>query len=102
MTLKVILITYLGIKMELNIAKDFLLSKDEANKILKTAYLKGYFPKCTDVQNGCDIFRYVPAQKIVEFHIKDPMFWVELRLDQVIDCQIDLIEKQKHHEKRKL
>lgn len=49
MTLKVILITYLGIRMELNITKDFILSKDEANKILKTAYLKGYFPKCTDV-----------------------------------------------------
>ncbi len=85
--------------MELNITKNFKLSQGEADKILRIAYLKGYFQKCEDVTNGCDIHRYIPSKQVVEFHIKDPLFWVELRLDQVIDCQIDLLDKQAHHEK---
>ncbi len=86
--------------MELNITKDFKLTQEDADKILRIAYLKGYFKKCEDVTNGCDIHRYIPAKKVVEFHIQDPLFWVELRLDQVIDCQIDLLERERHHQKK--
>lgn len=88
--------------MELNITKDFKLTQEDADKILRIAYLKGYFKKCEDVTNGCDIHRYIPAKKVVEFHIQDPLFWVELRLDQVIDCQIDLLDKQQHYEEKRI
>lgn len=88
--------------MELNITKDFKLTQEDADKILRIAYLKGYFEKCEDVTNGYDIHRYIPSKQVVEFHIKDPLFWVELRLDQVIDCQIDLLDKQAHHEKKRI
>lgn len=80
--------------MVVNITKDLTLTQDEADKILKIAYLKGYFDKCEDVTNGCDIHRYIPNKKIVEFHIKDPMFWVELKLEQVILCQIELLNRK--------
>lgn len=86
--------------MNINITSDITASIDEANKILRLAYLKGYFGKCEDVTNGCDIFRYVPKDKVVEFHIKDPLFWVRLRLDQFIDCQIDLLNRENHHKKK--
>ena len=86
--------------MDLIITNDFKPTQDEADKILRMAYLKGYFKNCEDVQNGCDIFRYIPATKLIEFHIIDPMFWVTLRLDQVIDCQIDLLERERHHQKK--
>lgn len=86
--------------MELNITQELKLTQKEADKILRMAYLKGYFNNCDDVQNGCDIFRYIPSSKMIEFHIIDPMFWVELRLDQVIDCQIDLLERERHHQKK--
>ncbi len=86
--------------MELNITKDFKLTQDEANRILRIAYLKGYFKNCKDVQNGCDIFRYIPATKLIEFHIIDPMFWVTLRIEQVIDCQIDLLERERFHDRK--
>lgn len=87
--------------MVVNITKDLTLTQDEADKILKIAYLKGYFDKCEDVTNGCDIHRYIPNKKIVEFHIKDPMFWVELKLEQVILCQIELLNRKNHIKRRK-
>lgn len=84
--------------MKINITQFFTLELEEANKILRIAYLKGYLKSCEVVQNGCDIFRYIPSTKLIEFHIVDPLIWVTLRLDQVIDCQIDLLEREKHHE----
>lgn len=86
--------------MKINITQFFTLELEEANKILRIAYLKGYLKSCEVVQNGCDIFRYIPSTKLIEFHIVDPLIWVTLRLDQVIDCQIDLLEREKHHEKK--
>lgn len=86
--------------MKINITQFFTLELEEANKILRIAYLKGYLKSCEVVQKGCDIFRYIPSTKLIEFHIVDPLIWVKLRLDQVIDCQIDLLEREKHHEKK--
>ena len=86
--------------MKINITQFFTLELEEANKILRIAYLKGYLKSCEVVQNGCDIFRYIPSTKLIEFRIVDPLIWVTLRLDQVIDCQIDLLEREKHHEKK--
>lgn len=88
--------------MLININSKFDLESKDADKILKLAYLKGYLKHEENVQSGCDIFKYDPVRKIVEFHIKKPLIWVKLRLDQVIDCQIDLIERQAHRKKRKL
>ena len=88
--------------MSINLAKDLVLSKFEADKILKVAYLKGYFKKCEDVTNGCDVYRYIPMKRVVEFHIKDPMFWIELTLEKVIECQIEILEREIHFLQKEL
>lgn len=50
--------------MKINITQFFTLELEEANKILRIAYLKGYLKSCEVVQNGCDIFRYIPSTKL--------------------------------------
>lgn len=87
--------------LDIYIASGLKITTEEANKILRLAYLKGYFNKCEDVQNGCDIHRYIPNKRVVEFHITDPMFWVTLKLEQVIDCQIELIDRERHHKNKR-
>lgn len=83
--------------MVIIITNDISINSEDADKILKLAYLKGYFDKCEDVTNGCDIHKYIPEKEIIEFHIKDPMFWVELSINQVMTCLKELEHKEKHH-----
>lgn len=87
--------------MLININCKIDLESKDADKILKLAYLKGYLKHEQNVQNGCDTFKYDPVRKVVEFHIKKPLMWVELKLEQVIDCQIDLLERSKHSKSKK-
>uniref|UniRef100_UPI004048575F hypothetical protein n=1 Tax=Aliarcobacter sp. TaxID=2321116 RepID=UPI004048575F len=78
---------------KIHIAENIILDEKLADDILKIAHKKNII-KSDDVLNGCDYFTYYPNTKIVSFHIKDPLFWEDLSLNDFLVCYEEIISKK--------
>lgn len=78
---------------KIHITENIILDEKLANEILKISHEKNII-KSDDVLNGCDYFTYYPNTKIVSFHIKDPLFWEDLSLNDFLICYEEIVNKK--------
>lgn len=84
---------YERVMKKIHIKESIFLNEEIANEVLKISHEKNIIND-KDVLNGCDYFTYYPNTKIVSIHIKDPLFWVDLSLQDFLSCYEEIKNKK--------